>query len=410
MRRTASATRRRAIAAATVMSLAIAALTYSIAAGLAPIAPVIAVTNTITPVTTPSGTVTLPGAGGAAIASADGEQIFAARDLDEPRVLASITKVITALVVLDVYPIEEGASGASITLTAADSALPARYRAMNGTVAPAPQGAVVTQRDVIELMIVPSANNYAETLAVWAFGSMTDYLDAARAWLSAHELDAITVGDAVGFSLDNTGTPRELVELARIALENEVIASAAALPSVTVAGIGTFETTNLALGTAGVSGIKTGTLDGIGANLLFASTVAVGDVTTEVVGVVLGLSDQDAVAAAVSALVTTVADDFFVITLVEPGTTVATYATAWGDSARLVTGESEPVLVWGAATSRAIVETPPLVVGGERRPPASLVVLIGGQRTSIPLQWEGTISAPPLSWQLAHPLEQLFGG
>lgn len=409
MSRGSSAGRRRAIAAATILSLALATFGYLIAAGLAPVAPINAVASTISPVTTPAGTVTIPGEGGAAIAAADGEQIFAARDLDRPRVLASITKVITALVVLDAYPIAEGASGASITLSAADSALPARYRALNGTVAPAPQGAVVSQRQVIELMIVPSANNYAETLAVWAFGSMNDYLSAARDWLSDQGLDEITIGDAAGFSLSNTGTPRELVELARIALENEVIASAAALPSVTVPGIGTFETTNLALGTAGVTGIKTGTLDGYGANLLFASTVAVGDESTDVVGVVLGLRDQEAVAAAVTTLVTTAADDFAVVSLIEPGTTVATYSSPWGDSARLVAGESDPVLVWGAASSRVLIDAPPLVVGSDQPPPATLVVLIGSVRTSIPLRWEGAISAPPVSWQLQQPIDQLFG-
>ena len=410
MSRRASAARRRAIAAATMLSLLLAALGYSIVAGLAPVAPISAQIVAIEPVTTPVGTATLPGEGGAAIAAAEGNQVFAARELDRPRVLASITKVITALVVLDTYPIEEGASGASITLTAADSALPARYRAMNGTIAPAPAGTVVTQRQVIDLMMVASANNYAETLAVWAFGSMGGYLDAARAWLSDHELDAITVGDATGFSLENTGTPRELIELARIALDNEVIASAAALPSVTVPGVGTFETTNLALGIAGVTGLKTGTLDGVGANLLFSSTVAVADETTTLVGVVLGLDDQEAVAAAVQSLVTSVADDFFTITLVEPGTTVATYASPWGDVARLVTDVSEPVLVWGDVSTRAIVDAPPYVVGGDQLPLATVVVEVGGRRESIPLRWQGSLSAPPLLWQLMQPIDQLVGG
>ena len=410
MSRRASAARRRAIAAATMLSLLLAALGYSIVAGLAPVAPISAQIVAIEPVTTPVGTATLPGEGGAAIAAAEGNQVFAARELDRPRVLASITKVITALVVLDTYPIEEGASGASITLTAADSALPARYRAMNGTIAPAPAGTVVTQRQVIDLMMVASANNYAETLAVWAFGSMGGYLDAARAWLSDHELDAITVGDATGFSLENTGTPRELIELARIALDNEVIASAAALPSVTVPGVGTFETTNLALGIAGVTGLKTGTLDGVGANLLFSSTVAVADKTTTLVGVVLGLDDQEAVAAAVQSLVTSVADDFFTITLVEPGTTVATYTSPWGDVARLVTDVSEPVLVWGDVSTRAIVDAPPYVVGGDQLPLATVVVEVGGRRESIPLRWQGSLSAPPLLWQLMQPIDQLVGG
>ena len=393
-----------------MLSLLLAALGYSIVAGLAPVAPISAQIVAIEPVTTPVGTATLPGEGGAAIAAAEGNQVFAARELDRPRVLASITKVITALVVLDTYPIEEGASGASITLTAADSALPARYRAMNGTIAPAPAGTVVTQRQVIDLMMVASANNYAETLAVWAFGSMGGYLDAARAWLSDHELDAITVGDATGFSLENTGTPRELIELARIALDNEVIASAAALPSVTVPGVGTFETTNLALGIAGVTGLKTGTLDGVGANLLFSSTVAVADKTTTLVGVVLGLDDQEAVAAAVQSLVTSVADDFFTITLVEPGTTVATYTSPWGDVARLVTDVSEPVLVWGDVSTRAIVDAPPYVVGGDQLPLATVVVEVGGRRESIPLRWQGSLSAPPLLWQLMQPIDQLVGG
>ncbi|MEN9620341.1 MAG: hypothetical protein RL499_534 [Actinomycetota bacterium] len=401
---------RRAVALATLTTLVVAGSGYFAFAGLAPVEPIPATTSVIASVTTPPASVSLPGEGGAAIAARDTEQVFASRDLDTPRALASITKVITALVVLETYPIAEGAPGASITLTAADSALPARYLAMNGSVAPAPAGTVVTQRQVIELMMVRSANNYAETLAVWAFGSTGAYLDAAREWLAKNDLDGITVGDSTGFSLANTGTPRELIELARIALDNEVIATAVAKPSVTVAGVGTFETTNLALGLAGVNGIKTGTLDGIGANLLFSSTITVADTTTDVVGVVLGLDDQESVAAAVTSLVTSATDDFFLVSLVEPGTVVATYTAPWGDTARLVTAETEPVLVWGPGASRTAIEAPPLIVGNDRLPRATLVVSIGAQRQSIPLQWEGTIDSPPLLWKLTQPIDELVAG
>ena len=406
----ASAARRRAAALVAVLAITVSTLAYTSYAVLAPIAPISAVELTIAPVTTPPASVTVPAIGGAAIAAADGDQIYAGRELDAPRALASITKVITALVVLDAHPITEGASGATITLTAADSALPARYRAINGTVAPAPEGTVVTQRQVIELMMVRSANNYAETLAVWAFGSIDAYLAAARSWLDTHGLERITVGDSTGFSLQNTGTPRDLVELARVALDSEVIATASSMPSVTVPGVGTFDTTNLALGLAGVSGIKTGTLDGIGANLLFSSTIAVGETPVDVVGVVLGLVDQRAVATAVQALVSTAADDFRVIDLVEPGTPVATYTSAWGDSVQLTVAEADAVLVWGPTSSRAVVDAPPLVAG--RAPPrgATMVVLVAGQRERVTLEWVGTIDPPPLEWRLRQPLEQLFGG
>ncbi len=409
MSQASSAARRRLIAAITALTLTLAALGYTSFAVLAPIAPVSPVEGAIESVSTPSASVTVPGAGGAAIAASDGEQIYAGRELDTPRTLASITKVITALVVLEAYPIAEGASGASITLTAADSALPARYRAINGTVAPAPLGTVVTQRQVIELMMVRSANNYAETLALWAFGSIDNYLAAARSWLTQHELDAITVGDSTGFSLQNTGTPRELVDLARIALDNDVIASAVALPAVTVPGVGTFETTNLALGLAGVTGIKTGTLDGIGANLLFSSTIAVGDESVDVVGVVLGLVDQEAVATAVQTLITTASDDFFVVVLAESGTPIATYTSPWGDAAELVVAERKTALVWGPTSSRAVIETQPFVVGSKGPPTATLVILIAGQRETVPLEWVGTIDSPPLEWRLMQPIEQLLG-
>ena len=409
MRGTPSTARRRLAASVTALSLTLAALGYASFAVLAPIAPVPAVTLSVAAVTTPPASVTLPGAGGAAIAAADGEQIYASRDLDTPRVLASITKVITALVVLEAYPIAEGASGASITLSAADSALPARYRAINGMTAPAPQGTVVSQRQVIELMMVRSANNYAETLAQWAFGSIDDYLVAARAWLADNDPNGITVGDSVGFSLQNTGTPRELVELARIALDNEVITSAAALPTVTVPGVGTFETTNLALGLAGVTGLKTGTLEGVGANLLFSSSIPVGDETVDVVGVVLGLVDQEAVAAAVQSLITSASDDFSLVALGEAGSPIATYTAPWGDTAQLVVADSASVLVWGATSSRAVVEASPFVVGSPRPPVASLEFIIAGERQTVPLEWEGEIGAPPLEWRLMQPLEQLLG-
>lgn len=402
--------RRRTAAIVAVLAVLLSTLGYTSYAVLAPIEPIPAVALPVEQVSTPPGSVTLPGIGGAAIAAADGDQIFAGRELDTPRVLASITKVITALVVLEAYPIESGASGASLTLTAADGALPARYRAMNGTIAPAPPGTVVTQRQVIELMMVRSANNYAETLALWAFGSIDAYLAAARSWLDDHGLNGISVGDSTGFSLQNTGTPRDLVELARVALENEVIVEAAAQPSVSVPGVGTFETTNLALGLAGVSGIKTGTLDGIGANLLFSSTIAVGEQPVDVVGVVLGLADQGAVAAAVQTLVGTASDDFRTVTLAEPGTPVATYTAPWGDRAQLVVAEAESALVWGATSTRAAVRAPPLLAGLGPPDDASMVVEIAGQRRPVSLRWVGEIDPPPLEWRLMRPLEQILGG
>lgn len=407
MNRSRAALAARATGVIAVLALAASALGYSAFALLAPLPTIAPAVQPLEQFSTPVPVVDLPGYGASAIGAAQGNQIYAGRDLDIPRPIASIAKVVTALVVLAEYPIAEGGSGASITLTAADSRLPARYAAINGTVAPAPAGTTLTQRQVIELMMVHSANNYAETLALWSFGSVEAYLAAARQWLDENSLEGIRVTDTTGFSADNTGTPRALVELARLATAHPVLAAAAALPSVTVAGIGTFANRNLALGTSGITGLKTGTLSIVGANLLFSGSITVGETPIGVVGVVIGAPDQPTIARDLQRLIASVADDFHTVTVGETGAVVARYAAPWGDTAELIIEEGTRDIVWGDVRSIAFTTAPEVRPGIDPRPAPSLLVRYGDREARIPLRWSGSIEEPPLDWRLAQPLEQL---
>ncbi len=134
----------RSVAIAALVALGASTLGYSAFAALAPVPAAEPHVQALPELVTPAPEVSIPGYGAAAIGAADRRQVFASRGLDEVRPIASITKVITALVVLDAHPVEEGSSGATITLTQADSDLVARYRALNGTTAPAPAGATIT--------------------------------------------------------------------------------------------------------------------------------------------------------------------------------------------------------------------------------------------------------------------------
>lgn len=407
--------RRRRIRATGVAALLIGALTlgpYAVLALLAPVPSVSPVILMPAAVETPDGTVTLPGQGGAAIALADGDRVLAARGLDEPRVLASITKVITALVVLDARPIEGDSEGEGITLTAADARLAQSYIAMGGSFAPVPVGTVLTQRQIIELMIVRSANNYADTLAIWAFGSIDAYLTEARSWLDRNGLERVAVADATGFSLGNVATPRDLLALARIAAADPVVAAAAAIPRLAVTGVGVYENTNRALGTAGVTGLKTGTLGpAVGANLLFSGVLPGGQADAEpvpVVGVVLGQPDQRAVAAAVQELMISAADDLQEVTLVEEGTLLVHYETPWGDTIEARSAATISDLVWGGIRSRPAVTAPTVAAaeGDAIADEIDALVRWGGQTQSIPLTITGTIAPPPLEWRLLQPLRE----
>ncbi len=384
-----------------------AASTYVGVAALAPIAPVEPRVVPIESVSTPAAEVDLPSYGGSAIGDADSDHLYAGVDIDTPRPIASLTKVITALVVLDEHPIEDGADGAVITLTAADSRLVARYAAINGTTAPAPAGRTITQRAVIELMMVHSANNYAETLAVWGFGSVEAYLDAAREWLDEQGLSGISVADTTGFSPENRASPRTLLRLARVAVADPVVAAAGALPRVTVPGIGSYDNRNLLVGLDGVTGLKTGTLRASGSSLLFSAEHAGPSAEHRVVGVVLNGPDGPRVAADARALLLSVRDDYHEVELVPEGAAIAHYSTPWGDTAELRTARGIDDLVWGEMTSVASISAPIVQPGVGSSGVATVEVRYAGRRASVPVRWVGSIDEPPLEWRLAQPFAEL---
>ena len=382
-------------------------------AAYAVLAPLPAVPATVKPppsITTPAATVSLPVYGATAIGAADHHQIYAGTELDTPRPIASITKVITALVVLEQHPISGQTAGATLTLTVADTALQDRYSAINGTTAPAPAGLVISQRQVIELMMVQSANNYAETLAVWAFGSVDSYLIAARDWLDRHNLSAITVTDTTGFSPENVASPRALLELGRIALDDPVVSQASALPSVSVPGIGMFTNRNRIIGVDGVTGLKTGTLDEAGACLLFTAEHEVRGEIVRVVGVVLGAPDHARLAADVRVLLASIRDDYHTVNVATEGTIVAVYEAPWGESARLEVDETVRSLVWGPVASRAGLAPPPMQPGVETGSPPPMLLRVGGSTVRVSLRLHGEISGPDLGWRLGRPIVELLGG
>ncbi|WP_168915809.1 D-alanyl-D-alanine carboxypeptidase family protein [Microcella flavibacter] len=359
-------------------------------------------------ISTPAAEVALPGYGAAAIGEQDAPgTVLAGNDLDSPRSIASITKVVTALVVLDARPIEGDDRGETITLTAEDEQRVADYRAIVGVVAPAPAGTEITQRSVIELMLVHSANNYADTLAAWAFGSVDAYVEAANAWLAENGLEGITVADATGFATESAGTPRALLDLARLALAHPVTATAAGLPVVEVPGIGRFESRNPVLGQDGITGLKTGTTNAAGSCLLFSADAEEAGETVPLVGVVLGGPTSPIVGGDVRALLASTRDDFRRIDLAADGEVVARYEAPWGGSAELRVAEDSAAVTWGAATSSSLIPAPRLRPGDPPEP-QDMLVQLGDEQLRVGLEWSGSIPAPDLSWRLEQPL-RLWG-
>lgn len=348
-------------------------------------------------------TLGFPGYGASGIGAVGYPGVLASQGTSDPLPIASITKIVTALTVLDARPLALGESGPDITFTDADVQFYDDQVAQDGVVAPVAPGQVITERNILDVMLMASANNYAESVAVWAFGSQAAFLDAAHAWLAAHGLTSTTVTDPTGILASNTSNIADLVELAKLAIANPVVKQIVGTGTLDVPGIGTVANRNELLGVDGVDGIKTGTLDESGACLLFSAEEAVGSQTVTVVGVALGGPDHPTVAANVRTLLDQVKAGFHEVQLTTAGTAYADYTTAWGDDAAAVSSETRSTVVWSDTPVSLAVKADKVRLAEAGAAVGELDFTIGDRTVTVPLTLATAITDPGPGWRLTHP-------
>jgi D-alanyl-D-alanine carboxypeptidase (penicillin-binding protein 5/6) len=382
----------------------LAGLSYGSAAASAPLPAAAPEVVEVAPVVGPPQPLDEPVARAWAIAALGVEEPLAAGNASEPLPIASVAKVVTALVVLDASPVGPGEPGPDVPYTAADQAIYEQVVAQGGSSAPVPVGGTLTLRQSLEAMLLPSGNNYAISLAVWAFGSVDAYVERANAWTSAQGMRTLTIADPSGFSRDNTGTATDLVRLGELALADPLVAEVVAMPEAAIPGVGTVTNTNLLLGVDGVDGIKTGTFTGA-ANLLFSADAEVGSTSVTLVGVVLGAVDQAVVREEVSGLLETVTPGLRVVDALRAGEELARYESAWDDTAYANAGEDVSLVVWSDTPVEVEVDAEPVVEASDREQVGKAVVTAGTKRVEVPLVLDGEIGEPGLWWRLTNPDE-----
>ncbi len=372
---------------------------------LAPLEPVAAAVLPWQAPVTAAPTLGFPGYGASGVGAVGYPGVLASHGTSDPLPIASITKIVTALTVLEAKPLALGETGPNITFTDADVQFYDDQVAQNGVVAPIVPGQVITERNLLDVMLMASANNYAETVAVWAFGSQAAFLDAARAWLLAHGLTSTTITDPTGIQASNTSNVANLVELAKLAIANPVVKQIVGTGTLEVPGVGTVANRNELLGVDGVDGIKTGTLDESGACLLFSAEEAVGSQTVTVVGVALGGPDHPTVAADVRTLLAQVKAGFHEVQLAAAGTAYADYTTAWGDDATAVAAETQSTVVWSDTPVTLAVKADSVRLAQAGASVGELDFTIGDRTVRVPLTLAAAIADPGPGWRLSHPAE-----
>lgn len=332
---------------------------------------------------------------------------WSATGTGEPLPIASITKLITALVILDAAPLTSADDpGPTITFGKADHDLYDEYYVRGATIAPMPTGASMSLRDALAAMLIPSASNYAEALSSRIFGSQSAFLGATRDWLVSHGLTGTTITEPTGLSPRNTSTPADLLAIAKLAAAHPAIAKIVATPAISIPGAGPVYTTNSLLGTAGITGLKTGNLGAGTHNLLYTATLDVGATDPlSVTGVVLGGYSHESVNATVVAALDSIRSGFHQVPVATEGQNLGSISTPWGSAAEIVIGESASILTWSDTPIELTmdIESPPTYRDGTVV--GSITWTAGPDIVTAPVTISGSIDPPSEWWRLTHPSE-----
>ena len=349
----------------------------------------------------------MPSYGASAISAIGYSGMLGEGGSTKPLPMASISKIISTLVVLQKHPLSVTGSGPNITFTAADEAYLHTYSAEDGDVYPIRVGGSLSERDVITIALVPSANNYARALVDWAFGSEAKFVPVAKAWLKENGMTSTTMVEPTGINPENASTPHDLLILGKLALANPVVARIVSIKNTTLPVVGAITNTNLLLGIDGIDGIKTGTLNSAGASLLFSTKTVVGGREITLIGVVLDGPTHPVIDAQIRLIVKKAIAGFHLVKLTAAGRSFGSYTTLWGTHAAAVTASAASVVVWGGTTIAEKSRISPVTLGKKGSAVGSVTFTMTGQSVTVPLKLSATLADPGAGWRLTHPA-QLF--
>jgi D-alanyl-D-alanine carboxypeptidase (penicillin-binding protein 5/6) len=311
--------------------------------------------------------------------------------------------MMTAYVILQDHPLQPGETGPSLTTTAADAS---RYQEMlqqDQSVLPVTAGMKFSQLQMMEGMLVPSANNFAEILAKWDAGSEAGFVAKMNATAQSLGMSHTTYVDTSGFESGSVSTPSDQLILAVKLMQNPVFAQIVAMDHVTLPGIGQVPSTNALLGTDGVVGIKTGYTEEAGGNLAFAARKQALGQEIEIIGAVFGQADHQAAFDATTKLIDAVAANLASAAVIHTGDMVATFDLPWSDPVDVVAGQDVTMLYWPGMTLQTSVEfdqvKAPLKAGSQV---GWLTLTVGEQQQRIPMVLKDDLPNAGFFWRLTR--------
>jgi serine-type D-Ala-D-Ala carboxypeptidase (penicillin-binding protein 5/6) len=210
----------------------------------------------------------------------------AASPHEQPVPIASLAKVMTAYLTLERYPLSGAQDGFTIIVTADQAQAAAQAAAEDESFVAVRAGEQLSERQLLEALLIPSGNNVARMLAAMLAGSETRFLAEMNAEARALGMDHTIYTDPSGFDPSTVSTAADQLRVFQRATRFQVFRQIVSMAGVTLPVAGTV--TNFNPLTAESYAGKTGSDSAAGGCLAFFTDVTVGGRRLTAVGVVMG--------------------------------------------------------------------------------------------------------------------------
>jgi serine-type D-Ala-D-Ala carboxypeptidase (penicillin-binding protein 5/6) len=322
-----------------------------------------------------------------------------------PVPIASVAKIMTAYLTLERYPLRPRQYGFVMTVTKLDVEQEEQRAALGQSVLPVRAGERIDERQALEALLLPSANNVASMLAEQDAGSQEAFVARMNATAAKLGMTSTTYADPSGFDPDTVSTAVDQLKLARVAMREPPFAQVVRQPEASLPVVGEVDNFDGLVGEEGYIGIKTGSDRAAGGCLVFAKRVSVDGHHLTILGAVLGQREGSLIGAALSSarrLGDSVASAVHVSTVLAPGTPVLTATGTAGQRTDVVTSGALKAIGWGGLTVA-------VKVGLEARTShlssGQIVATVGVNsvnRASTNAVARSSISSPSFGWRVAH--------
>ena len=231
--------------------------------------------------------VTFPEQGQAAVGT-DTFGVIAASSNQESIPIASVAKIMTAYLVLKAYPLQPGEEGPSLTITDEDVA-GYKYAVQNNhSYLPVASGTALTERQLLQGLMLPSGNNIADTIGRWIAGTNEAFIDKMNETAKALGMTNTHYADASGADEATVSNAADQIIMAQAAMQDPTFREIVAMPQAVLPVAGKVYNVNAMLGKHGIVGIKTGSGVIAGGNFVSAAPIVNGSEKHYILAAVLG--------------------------------------------------------------------------------------------------------------------------